>query len=83
MLNKTKKDIPSKINQMSVQYRNLFEDVNPDPNQQKAKPVKRDMKYFIEEKRSKKELYIFCKRQAKKLDNDPDDIGDKEESEEE
>jgi hypothetical protein len=50
------------------------------------KPVKRDFNYFVEEKRSKKELLDYFKRIAKKFDVDPDDIKpnkDEEEEEEE
>lgn len=56
----------------------MFEDITP-VQEQKKENIKRDMKYFIEEKRSKKELLNFLKRKAKRFDNDPDDIGEKEE----
>ena len=68
--------------QKQIIWRSMFEDIVPN-TEEKKENIKRDMKYFIEEKRSKKELLTFLKRKAKKMDCDPDDIGEKSEDSEE
>ena len=63
-----------------IVWRSMFDDLTPVAEEKKEK-VKRNLNYFIEEKRSKKELLEFFKRKAKALDLDPDDIAEKSEPE--
>ena len=61
-----------------IVWKSMFEDITP-ITEQKKENIKRNLPYFIEEKRSKKELLTFFKKKAKKLDKDPDDLAEEEE----
>lgn len=66
------------------EIKNVFANMKlEDEVNEKPQVVKKDFNYFIEAKRPKKELLEWFRRQAKKLDIDPDDLNPTEDSEDE